>query len=109
MTEIKKTLTTAEQELMSNPIDRWGKAWQQFMQENYPEETQTLMSSSRWELIPRRIDKEAWAMWELLRRQYAEKNPRPKTSFIEIEKWEKTRSFIVEHEVMEQIVLQYRG
>ena len=50
-----------------------------------------------------------WEMWELLRKQYAEKNPRPKTSFVEIEKWEKTRSFIVEHEVMEQIVLQHRG
>ena len=43
------------------------------------------------------------------RKQYAEKNPRPKTTFTEIERWEKTRSFIVEHEVMEQIVLQRRG
>jgi len=47
-------------------------------------------------------------MWELLRRQYAQKNPRPKL-FVEIEKWERTRSLIVEHEVMEKIVLQYRG
>lgn len=47
-------------------------------------------------------------MWELLRKQYAEKNPRPKT-FTEIVAWEKIRSIIVEREVMEQIVLQERG
>lgn len=46
-------------------------------------------------------------MWELLRKQYAAQNPRPKT-FVEIAAWEKTRSLVVEHEVMEQIVLQCR-
>lgn len=60
-----------------------------------------------WEIIPRLIGREAWQMWELLRRQYAEKNPRPKT-FVEIAAWEKTRSLVVEHEVMEQVILQCR-
>ncbi len=60
------------------------------------------------EIIPRLIDREAWQMWELLRKQYAEKNPRPRT-FVEIAACEKTRSLVVEHEVMEQIVLQCRG
>lgn len=100
--------TEEEQELMRNPIDRLGNAWRKFMQENYPEEIPPLAGRLKWELIPRQIDKEAWAMWELLRRQYAQKNPRPKL-FVEIEKWERTRSLIVEHEVMEKIVLQYRG
>ena len=93
---------------MKNPIDRWGKAWQRFMEENYPEEIPSLQGRLKWELIPRQIDREAWSMWELLRKQYAEKNPRPKT-FMEIAAWEKTRSIIVEREVMEQIVLQERG
>lgn len=62
----------------------------------------------KWELIPRRIDREAWSMWELLRKQYAQMNPRSKT-FIEIAAWEKMRSLVVEHEVMEQVVLQYRA
>ena len=101
--------TDEEQQLLSEPIDRWGKAWQKFMTENYPEEIPSMEGRLKWELIPRQIDKEAWEMWELLRKQYAEKNPRPKTTFTEIERWEKTRSFIVEHEVMEQIVLQRRG
>lgn len=78
------------------------------MEENYPEVIPSLQGRLKWELIPRQIDREAWSMWELLRKQYAEKNPRPKT-FTEIVAWEKIRSIIVEREVMEQIVLQERG
>ena len=68
----------------SEPIGRFGTEWQKFMKENYPE------------------------TWNLLRKQYAEKNPRPKT-FTEIVGWEKTRSLYVEHEVMEQVVLCCRS
>lgn len=96
------------EELMNTPIDRWGKEWQRFMETNYPEEIPLLKESGRWVVIPRLIDREAWQMWELLRKQYAENNPRPRT-FVEIAAWEKTRSLVVEHEVMEQIVLQCRG
>ena len=96
------------EELIKTPIDRWGIAWQRFMETNYPEEIPLLKENSRWEVIPRLIDREAWQMWELLRKQYAERNPRPKT-FVEIVTWEKTRLLVIEHEVMEQIVLQYRG
>ena len=93
------------EELMNTPIDRWGIAWQRFMEENCPDEIPPLKESGRWEIIPRLIDREAWQMWELLRKQYAAQNPRPKT-FVEIAAWEKTRSLVVEHEVMEQVVLQ---
>ena len=108
MTELKQTLTAEEQELMQNPIDRWGQEWRRFMQTYYPEEIPTLQENQKWELIPRQIDKEAWEMWELLRKQYAAKNPRP-TTFLEIAEWEKKRTLIIEHEIMEQIVLQIRG
>ena len=101
-------LTDEEQELMKNPVDRWGQEWRKFMTENYPEEIPSLQGRLKWEIIPRQIDKEAWEMWELLRKQYAANNPRP-TTFIEIAEWEKTRAFIIEHEIMEQIVLQYRA
>ncbi len=99
---------TMNKELMNTPIDRWGKEWQRFMETNYPEEIPLLKENGRWEVLPRLIDREAWQMWELLRKQYAENNPRPRT-FVEIAAWEKTRSLVVEHEVMEQIVLQCRG
>ncbi len=108
MNELKQTLTIEEQELMQNPIDRWGQEWRKFMQTHYPEEIYALQENQKWELIPRQIDKEAWEMWELLRKQYAAKNPRP-TTFLEIAEWEKKRALIIEHEIMEQIVLQIRG
>lgn len=108
MTELKQTLITNEQELMQNPIDRWGMEWRKFMQTHYPEEIPVLQENQKWELVPRQIDKEAWEMWELLRKQYAAKNPRP-TTFLEIAEWEKKRTLIIEHEIMEQIVLQIRG
>lgn len=100
-------IITMNEELMNTPIERWGAAWQRFMETNYPDEIPQLKASGRWEVIPRLIDREAWQMWELLRKQYAAQNPRPKT-FIEIASWEKTRSLVVEHEVMEQVVLQRR-
>ena len=101
-------LTDEEQKLMENPIDRWGQEWRKFMTENYPEEIPSLQGRLKWEIIPRQIDKECWQMWELLRKQYAANNPRP-TTFLEIAEWEKTRAFIIEHEIMEQLVLQYRA
>ena len=100
-------LTDEEQQLMEKPIERWGQEWRKFMTENYPEEIPSLQGRLKWELIPRQIDKECWQMWELLRKQYAAKNPRPKT-FNEIVEWEKTRAFIIKHEIMEQLVLRYR-
>ena len=101
-------LTDEEQKLMENPVDRWGQEWRKFMQTNYPEDIPSLQEQLKWEIIPRRIDKECWKMWELLRKQYAAENPRTKT-FLEIAEWEKTRAFIIEHEIMEQFVLQYRA
>ena len=100
-------LTDEEQQLMENPVGRWGQEWRKFMTENYPEDIPSLQGRLKWELIPRQIDKECWKMWELLRKQYAANNPRP-TTFLEIAEWEKTRAFIIEHEIMEQLVLQYR-
>ena len=99
--------TTMNEELMSKPIDRWGAAWRRFMETNFPGEIPQLKANGRWDVIPRLIDREAWQMWELLRKQYAAQNPRPET-FVEIAAWEKTRSLVVEHEVMEQVVLQCR-
>lgn len=89
-------------------IGRWGRAWQRFMQENYPTEAEKLMNSGRWDELALEIDREAYTLWELLRKQYARANPRP-TSFMETMKWENTRGFYVDHEVMEQVVLQFRA
>ena len=78
------------------------------MQENYPTEAAELMNSNRFDELALEIEREARAMWELVRKQYAQANPRP-TTFIEIVKWENTRGFYVDREVMEQVVLQFRA
>ena len=100
--------TDEEQELMENPVDRWEQEWRNFMTENYLEDISSLQGRLKWELIPRQIDKECWQLWELLRKQYTMKNPRS-TTFTEIAEWEKMRSFVIKHEIMEQLVLQYRA
>lgn len=97
---------TAEVEELT--IGRWGIAWQRFMQENYPVEAAELKKSNRWDELALEIDREAYSLWELLRKQYANANPRP-TTFMETMKWENTRGFYVDREVMEQIVLQFRA
>ena len=89
-------------------IGRWGNEWQKFTTENYPAETSELMVADLWNELALQIDREAWAMWELLRKLYAKENPRP-TTFMEIVKWENTRGFYVDHEVMEQVVLKLRA
>lgn len=88
-------------------IGHWGRAWQNFMIENYPAEAAELKESNRWDELAFEIEREARAMWELLRKQYAKANPRP-TTFMETMKWENTRGFYVDHEVMEQVVLKIR-
>lgn len=105
--QLELGLTAEEQELMSEPIGRWGAEWQRFMTENHPEVIPSLKGRLKWELIPRQIDKEAWEYRALLKKQYAEKNPRPKT-FVEIRKWENTLGMILDRAVIEDIVHQYR-
>ena len=63
-------------------IGRWGIAWQRFMQENYPTEAEKLMNSNRFDELALEIDREAYSLWELLRKQYAKANPQP-TTFVE--------------------------
>ena len=102
---MENTRNIAEVEELT--IGRWGRAWQRFMQENYPTEAEELMNSNRFDELALEIDREAYSLWEQLRKQYAKANPRP-TSFMETMKWENTRGFYVDHEVMEQVVLQFR-
>lgn len=90
-------------------VGRWGREWQRFMTENYPDEAAALKSGERWEQLAIEIEKEAMDLRELLRSQYAKANPRPADDFMEIVKWENTRGFYIDHEIMEQLILQFRA
>ena len=105
--QLELGLTEEEQELMSKPIGHWGRKWQEYMAENYPQVIPSLEGRLKWELIPRQVDNEAWEYRELLRRQYAEKNPRPKT-FNEIRIWENTLGLLVDRAILTDVVQQYR-
>ncbi|MGN0678116.1 MAG: TnpV protein [Oscillospiraceae bacterium] len=100
-------LTPQEEELMAKPIGHYGRTWQTFMEENYPYEIMGLKGRLQWELIPRRIDKEAEEMAWNLEQEFARTNPRP-TTFQEIAAWEKMKQLEVNHRVMTELVLVHR-
>ena len=106
--ELSLGLTDEEEELMKQPIGRYGAAWQKFMEENYPYEITGLKGRMKWELIPRQIDKEAEEMAWNMEQEYARNNPRP-TTFTEIATLEKTKQLEVDHRVMTDLVLQHRA
>lgn len=93
-----------EQELMKEPIGRWGRQWQRFMEETYPEQAERMKNiGSDWELIPRRIDNEALEMYEIVRREYQRTNPRP-TAFAELIAWEETFRLMWIHRVETELI-----
>ncbi len=102
----ENSVVAANEEEMT--IGRWGIAWQRFMIENHPAEATELQATERWSELALELDREAWELRELLRKQYSKANPRP-TTFTEIVKWENTYDFYIGHEIMEQIVLQFRA
>lgn len=97
-------LTDEEQELMNEPIGQWGEKWRKLMEEMHPEQIPSLQGRLLWELIPRRIDREAWELRQTLKTQYAKKYPRP-TEFNELRTWENTFGLTADREIMETVVL----
>lgn len=90
-------------------IGYYGRKWQEFMEENYPNEILTMgLNSLTFGEMALAIDKEANELYNLLDKQYCQANPRP-TTFLGIAKWEKMKQLEIDHEVMEQVVLQYRS
>lgn len=89
-------------------IGYYGRKWQEFMEKNYPDTVLSMsINSLDWEIVSQKVDKEAEELYQILDKQYRKANPRP-TTFMEIAKWEKMKRLEIDHEVMEQIVLQYR-
>ena len=56
----------------SEPIGRFGTEWQKFMKDNYLDIIAAELVGEKFDELARIIDVEAWEMWELLRKQYAE-------------------------------------
>ncbi len=94
--EIEYTDDPYEQELLKNPVGRWGRMWQEWVRIEYPTEVAVYVMECKWQIIPRQIDIEVEKRFDELSEQYRHNNPRPK-NFEEIRRWEKTRLLTVEH------------
>ena len=99
--------TEEEQELLKNPIRRYGRAWQKFMEENYPYMIAPLQMQARYGIIARQVDKEAEEMAWNLSQKYLETHPRP-TTFLETAQWEKMKQLEIDNIVMTEVVLKVR-
>ncbi|MDR3090654.1 MAG: hypothetical protein LBU36_00435 [Clostridiales bacterium] len=104
---LEYTTDPEEKKLLEEPIDRWGRAWQKFVKEQYPTDVTVLQLQCRWAIIPRLIDREAWEMYDRLEKQYTAENPRPK-DFMECARWEKMKSLEIDGTIMREIALQRR-
>ena len=100
MTEL--SLTDEERELMKEPISRWGKEWQTFMTENFPADIPKLQGRLLWELIPRKIDREAWEISEKTREEFQMMNPRPTTGNAAV--WEEQLRSLTREQILENLV-----
>ena len=61
-----------------------------------------------WELIPRRVNKEALEYRALLQKRYEKQNPRP-TTFNELIVRENTLGMLIDRTIMEDVALVYRN
>lgn len=107
--DITVNYTEEEQELLRTPIGEYGREWQRFMEENYPYEIAPLKMRAQYELIARRVDREAENLYFILSENWVKAHqPRP-TDFMECAAWEKMKIMECKQQVMEEVVLKRRG
>ena len=108
--QLTYTTDPAEQKLLEEPVGKYGLAWKSYMKENHSAEAEMLKIKCRWEILVRKIDTEAWEMYELLQSQYHKNNPLPQNNnFMEMYKYNETMDFYIDHEIMKQVVFQLRS
>jgi len=73
--------------------------WLDFMQGNHPKLVKRMITDGTLVAVARSVDDKAWEYRELLDAQYAKQHPRP-TSYEDVVKWEKTRMFYTDNEIM---------
>lgn len=79
MTEVRELrhLTPQEAELMQEPISVYGHMWQDFIREYHPRDVRVLRANGLWELIPRKIDRIAFDMYDALKLEFQHIVPEP--------------------------------
>jgi hypothetical protein len=85
-------------------VGSYARKWLDFMVEHHLDLAWEMTKSETLEAVAQSVDDTAWEYRELLDAQYMKQNPRPKT-FEEIVKWETTRMFYTDWQVMREKVL----
>jgi predicted unusual protein kinase regulating ubiquinone biosynthesis (AarF/ABC1/UbiB family) len=96
------TLTTARS--LIDQIGTYAEKWFAFMERNHPRLVKKMLASGTLLEVAQSVDDTAWEYRELLDAQYMKLHPRPKT-FEEIVKWETTRCYYTDGQVMREKVL----
>jgi hypothetical protein len=89
------------------PIGKYGEAWMDWMEEHHPCETDWMRLLHKFLTKAREVDKLAWEYRAVLERDYERMYPRP-DGFEETVRWERTREWHVDSDVMTEIVLKMR-
>jgi hypothetical protein len=98
------TITISQGRLLIDQIGSYAEKWFAFMEENHPRLVKKMLADGTLLDVAQSVDDTAWDYRELLDAQYMKQNPRPKT-FEEIVKWETTRMFYTDGQVMREKVL----
>ncbi|GHU58325.1 hypothetical protein AGMMS49975_24830 [Clostridia bacterium] len=101
-------LTDEEKEIMalSDHADtygtKYGKRWQKHIKEIYPAETGVLPARELWEVIPRKIDREAAEMKRILDQNYRLTYPKPdqKSDWMAYVHWSEAKAAEIDSEII---------
>jgi len=85
-------------------VGSYAVKWLDFMEENHIDLVEEMNASNTLISVAHSVDDKAWEYRELLDAQYQQHHPRPKT-FEEIVKWETTRAYYTDGQVMCEKVL----
>ncbi len=96
-----------ERRLMKEPIRSYGRKWQEWIDDFYPEVCEVMKATGRFWVIPRIIDKEASEMWADLSKSYddAYYSTRPDDSdTLAVIRWQTEKTNYIDHQITSLIV-----
>jgi hypothetical protein len=94
-------LTLTEAELTAETVGSYGMAWANWMEENHKKLVQKMKKSGTFLEVAKSVNARGWEYKKLLDRQYEAMTPRPFEDDVdEFRKWEFTRNFYTDSEVM---------
>lgn len=85
-------------------VGHYGLAWMDFMEENHPELVEQMKQNGIYDEVAWSVGCRADEYCKLLRKQYAQQNPKPDDP-AEYRSWKYTRDYYIDSAVMREKVL----